>query len=119
MRLHHPLQFLAAAHCVDVWHKVELLRNKTRMMRSVWIEGLPGDRGGTCVSLHLSVDTGSGSTILAIRNLLVQELCDFGQVTKSLSTSVSPPEIALVLFVCLLFLKSSTGSSTLLQLLNK
>jgi hypothetical protein len=26
MRLHHPVQFLAAA--VDAWHKVELLRDK-------------------------------------------------------------------------------------------
>lgn len=49
VRLHHPLQLLAATHSIDARHKVELLRDKKWRMRSVWIKGLLVDRSYSAI----------------------------------------------------------------------
>lgn len=63
VRLHHPLQLLAATHRVDAWHQVELLRDKT---------GKAGGQG--CVKRGCPVDKGHAATHTAKET--APELCD-------------------------------------------
>lgn len=37
VRLHHPLQFLAATHSVEAWHQVEFLRGKKQGAEVRWV----------------------------------------------------------------------------------
>lgn len=81
MRLHHPLQFLAATDSIDAWHKVEFLRSKSRGWVMRGTEGLPGDRDPALSTLNADTSPGRSQGAQFGNQKLVHELGNFGQVT--------------------------------------